>query len=361
MGANSVMWLRRFQEEYGNLRVALAWAMENEEGVPLAMTMLLQLTWFWYRYGHLQEGTAWMERIVAATAAMGDSPIRAFALVGRGYLALWSGDLPVAHDYLRQAVEMNQRLGFDDGLGMAELGYGTVLINQGKDREAYPHLVDAVELFDQQQAWAKGAAMVHLANVSLGLGQVAQAIHWLDLAMPVMEATGDPWNIAFAFSNYGEVARSQGDFAKAEHFYRRTEAFYAQADARGDQARLVSVFGYLAQHKGHYDQARALFLESLDDFRELGNHRGIAESLAGLACLAAEEGRHGWAARLLGAAESQLKALGGAWWPADRVEIERAQERLKVALGDKLATLWEDGQAMGVEEAIAFATAGGLR
>ncbi len=106
-------------------------------------------------------------------------------------------------------------------------------------------------------------------------------------------------------------------------------------------------------------KAQALFLESLIDFRELGNHRGIAECLAGLAGLAAEQGKNEWAATLLGAAESQLAAIGGAWWPADRVEIERARVKIQSSLEDKFETLWAQGQALSVEEAIAYATTGG--
>jgi tetratricopeptide (TPR) repeat protein len=177
--------------------------------------------------------------------------------------------------------------------------------------------------------------------------------------MPYMKATGDVWSLAFALSNYGEVARSQGDYEKAEAYYRQTSALYEQADARGDQARLVNAFGYIAQHKGDFEKAETLFHESLNDFRRMGNHRGIAESLASLAGLAAERGRHRWAAPLLGAAESQLKAFGGAWWPADRVEIDRAKERMQSALGDRFDGLWEQGQSMSVEEAIAYAVRGG--
>jgi tetratricopeptide (TPR) repeat protein len=159
-------------------------------------------------------------------------------------------------------------------------------------------------------------------------------------------------------NNYGEVARAQGDYETAESYYRRTQELFEQADAKGDQARLVHTFGYIAQHKGHLRQARALFLQSLDDFRELGNHRGIAECLAGLAGLAAEQGKYEWAVPLLSAAESQLKAFGGAWWPADRVEIERARERMQSALGDQFQTLWVQGQSMPVEKAITYATQG---
>ena len=133
---------------------------------------------------------------------------------------------------------------------------------------------------------------------------------------------------------------------------------YEQADAKGDQARLVHNLGYIAQHKGQLAEANALFLESLEDFRELGNHRGIAECLAGLAGLAAEQGKFAWAVPLLSAAEKQLHAFGGAWWPADRVEIERARQRMETALSEEFDELWALGQTMGVEEAIDYATTG---
>jgi len=354
----SGFWLQRYEEESDNFRAALSWAFEHpNEGLAAVITMMTQLTWFWYRYGHLLEGTEWTERALVATEAMDDSPARAMALVGRAYLALWSGDLVISAQRGREAVEMTQRISFDQGLSWAKLAYGTTLVNQGKDKEAYPHLVDAVELYDQQdQSWMKGVTLVHLANVSLGMSNPEQAIKWLDMAMPMLKRSGDIWGMAFGLNNYGEVARALGDYERAEEFYRRTEALYAQADAKGDQARLVHTFGYIALHKGNYEEAKALFLQSLSDFRELGNHRGIAECLAALAVLAVEQENYEWAVPLLGAAEKHLTSFGGDWWPADRVEIERTVERMQAASGDTYEELWTWGQAMTVEEAINYAT-----
>lgn len=355
-GPQAVMWLQRINEEHDNLRIALAWALEHPENAPAAIAMLTPLTWFWYRYGYLHEGHDWTQRALAATDGYGDTPMRALALIGRAYLALWSGDLFLAVQHAREAVEMCERLHFDVGLSMAKLGYGVALINRGKDKEAYPHLVDAAELFDQQNHTInKGISLVHLANVSLGLGDPNDSIKWLDTAMPYMKESGDLWCMAFALNNYGEVARTLGDYEKAEQYYRHTEKLYEQADARGDQARLVHTFAYIAMHKGNLDEAQALFEESLNAFRKLGNHRGIAECLAGLAGLAAERGKYNWAVPLLGAAESQLTAFGGAWWPADRVEIDRSQKRMRSALQDEFDALWAQGQAMDVDEAIAYA------
>ena len=357
--AQSVMWLQRFDEEHDNLRVVLSWGLQHEECLPLAVTMLVPgLFWFWYRYGHLQEGGEWTERALRVTEKLDDSPLHVTALLARESMAMWAGDLILADKLARQAVEISERLGSDEILAIANMIQGVVLVNEGRDKEAYLHLVNALELFDEQtQPWMKCPALVHLANVSLGLGELSQAVQWLDTAMSFMKEIGDPWLMAFALSNYGEVARAQGDYDQAEQFYRQTAEWYTQADAPGDQARLVNVFGYIAQHKGDLEEAKALFYEGLNDFRELGNQRGIAECLAGLAGLAAEQGKGEWAAPLLSAAESQLKALGSDWWPADRVEIERARDRLQSTLQDEFGTFWAKGGTMSLEEAVAYASA----
>jgi hypothetical protein len=78
-----------------------------------------------------------------------------------------------------------------------------------------------------------------------------------------------------------------------------------------------------------------------------------------LAGLAVEQGKFAWAVPLLSAAERQLHAFGGAWWPADRVEIERARECMQDALGGEFAELWGQGQSMNVEETIEYALKGG--
>jgi tetratricopeptide (TPR) repeat protein len=202
--------------------------------------------------------------------------------------------------------------------------------------------------------WMKGTALVHLANVLLGMGNPEESLKWLDTAMPYLRASQDKWSMAFGLNNYGEVARTLGDYENAEEYYRQTEELYKQADAKGDQARLVHTFGYIALHKGEYAEARGYFLQSLEDFRELGNQRGISECLAGLAVLSAKQGEYEWAVPLLSAADALLKSFGGAWWPADRVEIDRAKERMQTELGEDFDRLWEQGQGMDRKAAVAY-------
>jgi predicted ATPase len=355
-GGQSAQWLARLDEEYDNIRAALTWSLEDKDRLDQAVTICASLLWFWYRRGHFHEGRKWSERALEAADHLGAHPLRAQILTVAAIMAMWETDLHIAAQRAEEAQRIVELLGAEASFYLPKLACGIILINQGRDKEAYHHLIEVVEHFDESGlSWWKATALVHLANVSLGLGDFEQATKWLDMAMPIIKKEGDPWQMAFGLNNYGEVARAQQDYEKAEEYYRATRAFYQEADAKGDEARLELIFGYLAQHKGDYEEARALFNESLTHFRELGNKRGMAECLAGLAGLAAEQGKHAWAAPLLSAAETQLTSFGGAWWPADRVEFERTLERLQSALKEEFKPRWTEGQAMGIEPAIAYA------
>jgi len=73
--------------------------------------------------------------------------------------------------------------------------------------------------------------------------------------------------------------------------------------------------------------------------------------------LKAQQGQVEWGVALLIAAESLLKSTGGAWWPADRVEVERNREMMRSALGAaEFAKAREIGAAMNIDQAIAFAS-----
>jgi hypothetical protein len=64
-----------------------------------------------------------------------------------------------------------------------------------------------------------------------------------------------------------------------------------------------------------------------------------------------------WGTIMLGAAESLLKVTGGAWWPADRVEVERNRKMMQSALSaDEFTKAWKTGGAMNIDQAIAFAS-----
>jgi predicted ATPase/class 3 adenylate cyclase len=358
-GPEALATLKRTETDHDNYRAALSAGLEPGGDLLGAGWVSIFLLWFWYRRGYMQEGRVWSERLISATEAVGGIPY-GMALNTAGMMAMWLGDLEVADERIAKAVSVAEKADFPLGISMGHFSYGINLINRGRDREAYGHLTQAAEMFDEtDSAWNKVNTFVHLANAALGLGETRQAERWLNETLPLAERVGDPWQIAFYLNNTGEIARAEGDYERARGYYERAEALYRQADALGDHARLVHTLAYLALHDGDAARAEELFHDSLAAFRKLGNKRGMAECLGGLASVAAARGDAAWGAPLLAAADAQIAAAGAAWWPADRVEVERTGRQLREALGDAaFAAAWARGRAMSLDAAIAYATTG---
>jgi tetratricopeptide (TPR) repeat protein len=163
--------------------------------------------------------------------------------------------------------------------------------------------------------------------------------------------------LSFALNNLGEVARTHRQYDLARRYYEECEALLRDTGDTGDMTRFVHTLGYIAQHEGDYPRAESQFRESLTMFRRLGNRRGMAECMAGLAGLKARQGQAEWGAIMLSAAEMALKVTGGAWWPADRIEVEANQEIIRSALSEaEWAAAQKKGRAMNLEQALTFAS-----
>ena len=355
----ATFWLDRLEREHDNIQAALEWCLATPDGRILALSILATLTWFWYRRGFFNEGRVWTERLLAASGNEPE-PIRAAALQMSSRMAMWRGDLITAVERSKAGLMLWQRLEDEQKVPMSLMETAVTLINIGKDREAHTLLKEAEALFrESRNSYFHAITLVHLGNVALGLGNPAEARDWLEKAHPLFKEIGEEWGLSFVLNNLGEVARVQGNYQEAYGYYKESEAFLRATGDKGDLARLIHTLGYIASHERDDTLAEAQFRESLAMFRRLGNKRGIAECIAGLASLRAKQGKPLIAAQMLGAAEALLGASGAAWWPADRVEVEKTQSILQSELDkDEFTAAWSAGQRMTLDQAIAFVSDG---
>jgi len=282
------------------------------------------------------------------------------ALAASGFLAVWQGEQEEGLAQIEESMTIAQRLQEEQMMPLLLMINAIAYLSMGRDGTAQPLLRDALELFEQQNLpYFHIMTIVLLGNVQLGLGDLEQARALYEEAAVRARAFGENWVLSFALSNLGEVARLQGQYDLAGKYYGECEALLrAIGDTdTGDLARFMHNLGYIAQHEGDFPRADSQFRKSLTIFRRLGNRRGIAECLAGLAGLKARQGEAQWGATLLSAAESLIQSTGGAWWPADRLEVEANQEIIRSALSEpELTAAQKEGQAMTLEEALTFAS-----
>jgi predicted ATPase len=356
--SKAVYWLNWLEREHDNIRAALLWSQSNPQIAEFAAGLVMSLMWFWYRRGYFSEGRMWADQLLATPPLKASAPPRGLALAASGLMAMWQGEQDVALRQIKESREIWQRLEAEDWMATTLLGNGIALINMGRDRDAQPFLQEALKLFEEQNnPYFRTFTLVHLGNAELGLGNIEQARAWLEQALVSARTIGDGWALSFALNNLGEVARTQGEYDQARTYYEESEALLHSSGDKGDLARLVHTLGYIAQHEGDYARAESQFRESLAMFRQLGNRRGMAECMAGLAGLKARQGNAEWGAVMLNAAESALKVTGGAWWPADRVEVEANQDIIRSALSQAdLESAQKKGTAMTLEQALAFAS-----
>jgi predicted ATPase len=348
-------WLDWIEKEHDNIQTALAWSQNVPEFAEPLAVISIYMSWFWYRRGYYNEGRLWTEQLLASPAIQGPTRSRATALMSSSLLALWRADLSTAFTRGEESLALFQRLEDEQGVPLALLSMGIVHINMGHDGAAHPLLVEAQENFLQTgNIYFYGTTMVHLGNVSLGLGKPQEALGWLEKAYQITKELGDNWQISFCLNNLGEVARVQGDYVNARRYYEESETLLRSMGDKADLARLEHNLGCVALHEGDLHKASELFNTSLRVFRTLGHKRGIAECLASLAGIGAVTGQMQPAARLLGAAEAMLESIGGAWWPADRGEINNTRAALQAGLGETAyQTESTAGRAMTLDQVLA--------
>jgi hypothetical protein len=107
---------------------------------------------------------------------------------------------------------------------------------------------------------------------------------------------------------------------------------------------------------GDATRARAIFLESLLLFEEVGAKVGIAMSIAGLAGVLATRGEVERAATLFGAAEAIFQGTGGQLQAADLQDYEDGIAAASQLDKQTYDAGWSRGNAMTVEEAVGYAS-----
>jgi predicted ATPase len=349
-------WLDWIAYEHENLREVLRWFQERPEDLQQAVMLILGMSWYWYRRGHLTDGRAWSQW---ALEALGPAPSVLSGMMHsvHSIMATHQGDLAAADASIEQQLGIGYGLENDVLVGIGLFMKGMVLHQRGKHDVAFTTLQEARDVISglKMDWWNVDAALTQ-ATAALGMGDLEGALRLVQEADAISSRTDSDWMRAFTLNLYGDVQRLQGDFAAAAHSYREGEMLLRRSGDRGGELpRIIHSLGYTALHLGHLDEAQERFSESLEIFRSIGSQRGIAECLAGLAVLLALRGSFEPAAVLLGAASAALGRFGGRWWPADKAEIDWALARLKDALApDAYGRAWERGAQMSLEAAVAF-------
>lgn len=181
------------------------------------------------------------------------------------------------------------------------------------------------------------AMKARLGNVEVLRGDLAAAQQHHEELIVDAAARGVPWLQAMARLGLAAVARRRGEFAAANQHLDAAWALPRSRSVPFMRSIIRVARGYLADQQGDAVTALAHQVDGLWTARALGSPRGLAYSLEGVAgalALSADAAELGLAAELLGAADALRRASGGPMPALERYDVDRADGRLRSALGD---------------------------
>jgi len=174
-------------------------------------------------------------------------------------------------------------------------------------------------------------------------------------SLALLRELDDKHSLGWSLAYLGDLALLEHDREQAHRLYAEGIASFKQIGDINSMAYPVRRLGMMALEKDEYEQASSLFKESLMLNREVGYPKGVSACLEALAGVALRQGQLIHAARLFGAAEASLEAIGGKLFPTDQAGHEHHLGALRAQMEESsLHAAWAEGKALTVDEAIDY-------
>ncbi len=353
VGRHQAAWLDRLEAEHDNLRCALHWSLEQNEGAAAAR-IGASIWSFWLLRGYLSEGRQWLDRTLAELPDR--TAVRAKVLQVTAIIAAHQGDSARAASLVEQSLDVWKTVGDKKGIASALFSLGVGAQYQGDYQQAAIHYEESLSLL-REAGDKQGIALV---LTSLGLTVFYQGNHerartLYEESLALFREVGDIRGIAATLTNLGILRLVQGELEYASRLCEESLALRREMGDKGGSAHTLAILGRVAFSQNKYQQAAACYQESLALRQESGEKEGVAAALEGLAGICAVQGQARSASRLLGAAETLRESTGVAIPPIDRAFNERIIATVYARLGEKAFTAARaEGRSMTPEQALAL-------
>ena len=208
-------------------------------------------------------------------------------------------------------------------------------------------------------------SLLNLGNLAVEQGDYERAVALQEEGLALNRQINDAVGIALSLNNLGVALMMQGNDERAAPLYEESLSLQRGLGDKPGMAYALTNLGNVARKQGDGRRATALFGESLTLSQAMGNKLCMAESLAGLAtvaCMHVPRSAGAWrAARLCGAVAALRVAINAPLSPADQSEFDATLSVAQQELGKEIyASAWAEGQAMTIEQAIAYALDAGI-
>ncbi len=369
-GPGMLDWLDRLDAEQENLVAALEWGLEASPWAAVGMANALLGYWGMRvmsqdndarlvsaieiaRRTVLDNADASREQQSLAARLLGEAG-RLWAMSGRADPGLaWARD---AATLAAASGDPVARLFAAGGLAIASVFAGVAGENGAVLRKLFE---DASELAEETGQWWMLAMAASFSGASLGVIEPAVAAPLIERGIEAANRSGSPYAIAAVSMARGRWLGRSGETDAAMASFGIAIARFMEL---GDERFVLAARSDLAhalRRGGRFDEALALYRETIGGWVRLCHRGAVANQLENLAYLAIDEGEAERAATMLGAATAMREAARAAMAFDEEPEYAAYAARVRAALPPAaFDTATTAGRAMSVRDAVAFAVGG---
>jgi hypothetical protein len=301
-------WLARLALEEHNLRAAIAWAMQCDDGSELArLAASLGLTWVWR--GELAEVRGWLDG-AAERVEPRDVSLRARTLMVAGFVRAMQGDQAAAQGVLEEALATCRSVGDVEGVGFCLNSLG-------------------------------------IAGSSRGDAGEARAL-WEECRQ-LAEAHGLEDRLAIAALNLSGLALEERRTDEARSLAERAARTFADAHSPL-WCNTLLILADVARLEMRHGEAERMLRQCLAACLQRSGRSVGGAALMGMAPVLAARGDGRSAALTLGAAEGVIEAVGLSSQMTEELERARADVSQWLSRAE-LQELVAEGRALSFEQA----------
>jgi tetratricopeptide (TPR) repeat protein len=360
-----LVWIKRLQIEYDNIRTAVEWGLSNDPisvaRIVYALTFLMVVTSF------AGEGHRWGEKALKEIDSAGknrsdeEKLYRARLLVGMGVMSFSMGDNETSRMEAEEATQVLKAFNEKWSLAFALSFHAGALLLTGHKEEAIVVQEEAIALAEEiGDNYILGTTLSSASRVEVfAKGDFAKAIEFHAKASELLKEHGNRWSYGITMYGFGNLYMAQRDFAKSREKYKIAMQTMQELGSTRNVSMIKSDLAHILRYEGKYPEAISAYHETILEWQRLGHRSAIAHQLECLAIIAKGMEQAEKALHLFGAAESLRQKIDIDMTSQEREEYEKEVADLKANMDElEFASLWAEGRSMTMDAAIELALNG---
>lgn len=356
-GREQAVWYDRQEAEMDNLRAALAWSLTGEE-IEMGLRMAAALRWVWEIRGHLGEGVAWFEKLLAVSEEVSPS-VRAKALHRACEVFSFTDHMVQARLWGEEAILLSRALNDPWNIAWSLSAFGFASYHDQNLSRTNAILDESIALFRKlEDSFGLSHALRRRAVIATDQDNYADAQIFLEEALSRDRAAQDKnataWEIFFLGHILWHRHHNPGQVIP---LYQESLALFREIrDVQGTVRPLISLADVERFH-GNNERAYTLYKDAL---RIEGQYSFFGDAdiraVVGMGKVAIAQGQAERAARLLGASHTACtnRAYFVGFFHIESFDDDIAAVRTRLD-EEAFDQAWSEGQAMTLEQAVVYA------